>query len=155
MYYIRIKQVWFSKWHCQIAFVRPAHPERLLHAPRPTERALGSTQPLTVCLRSDQAVARIDLGLGRAPGTDQRTLLAQLRCIGSLAYIIVAAAIEQFERQDWSPEELRSHAENFRVEIFNDRFLSFLSRIGAPVHAVNPASQLNGMVDVFAGAKAS
>ena len=52
----------FSKWHSQIAFVRPAHPERLLHAPRPTERALGSTQPLTVCLRSDQAVPRIDVG---------------------------------------------------------------------------------------------
>lgn len=67
----------------------------------------------------------------------------------------LAAAIQQFERQEWSPADLRSHAETFRVEVFNERFLSFLNRIGAPVRTINPASELRTMVDAFAGAKAS
>jgi glycosyltransferase involved in cell wall biosynthesis len=42
-------------------------------------------------------------------------------------------AIERFERQSWSPSVLRRHAEGFSVAVFQDRFRSFLSRIGTPV----------------------
>jgi len=45
----------------------------------------------------------------------------------------LAEAIERFERQDWSPDVLRRHSENFSIEIFQDRFRSFLRRIGAPL----------------------
>ena len=47
-------------------------------------------------------------------------------------------AIERFERQDWSADLLRRHAEAFSVGIFQDRFRAFLRRIGAPVDAVKP-----------------
>lgn len=42
-------------------------------------------------------------------------------------------AIEKFERQQWSPDTLRTHAESFGVPVFQDRFRSFLARIGAPI----------------------
>jgi glycosyltransferase involved in cell wall biosynthesis len=42
-------------------------------------------------------------------------------------------AIQRFERQRWSPELLRKHAENFRTEVFRDNFCSFLRRIGTPI----------------------
>jgi glycosyltransferase involved in cell wall biosynthesis len=45
-------------------------------------------------------------------------------------------AIEHFERQDWSADLLRRHAEGFSVGVFQDRFRAFLRRIGAPVDAV-------------------
>ena len=45
----------------------------------------------------------------------------------------VAEAILRFEMQEWSPDAIRRHSELFSVEIFQDRFRSFLRRIGAPV----------------------
>jgi glycosyltransferase involved in cell wall biosynthesis len=42
-------------------------------------------------------------------------------------------AIQRFERQEWSPALIRNHSENFSVEVFQERFSSFLRRIGAPV----------------------
>jgi glycosyltransferase involved in cell wall biosynthesis len=62
----------------------------------------------------------------------------------------LATAIEQFEKQSWSPDELRRHADNFRVEVFNERFLAFLARIGAPVRAADGATRLANTVNTFA-----
>ena len=42
-------------------------------------------------------------------------------------------AIHRFERQDWDPQVLRKHAERFSVQVFQERFLDLLNRIGAPV----------------------
>jgi glycosyltransferase involved in cell wall biosynthesis len=42
-------------------------------------------------------------------------------------------AIEQFERREWPTETLRRHSEGFSVQVFQDRFRTFLNRIGAPV----------------------
>jgi glycosyltransferase involved in cell wall biosynthesis len=47
-------------------------------------------------------------------------------------------AVERFERQDWSPELLRRHSENFSVDVFQDRFRAFLRRIGAPIDVPKP-----------------
>jgi glycosyltransferase involved in cell wall biosynthesis len=62
-------------------------------------------------------------------------------------------AIERFERQSWSPSVLRRHAERFSVEVFQDRFRSFLSRIGTPVG--EPMSRdLDRTIAVIVGAGA-
>jgi glycosyltransferase involved in cell wall biosynthesis len=45
----------------------------------------------------------------------------------------LAEAIRRFERQEWSAEVLRSHAEGFGVDVFQSRFRQFLARVGAPV----------------------
>lgn len=45
----------------------------------------------------------------------------------------LAAAIERFEARDWSAEALRSHAENFGIDVFKSRFRQFLARVGAPI----------------------
>ena len=58
-------------------------------------------------------------------------------------------AIERFERQEWSPENLRRHAESFSVEVFQDRFRAFLRRIGAPIDAPNPESRLVRSPEAF------
>jgi len=50
----------------------------------------------------------------------------------------LAKAIERFEGQQWSSEVLTKHAEGFGVRIFQDRFCSFLRRIGVPL--ANPPS---------------
>jgi glycosyltransferase involved in cell wall biosynthesis len=50
----------------------------------------------------------------------------------------LAKAIERFEGQQWSSEVLTKHAEGFGVHIFQDRFCSFLRRIGVPLE--NPPS---------------
>jgi glycosyltransferase involved in cell wall biosynthesis len=50
----------------------------------------------------------------------------------------LAKAIERFEGQQWSSEVLTKHAEGFGVRIFQDRFCSFLRRIGVPLE--NPPS---------------
>jgi glycosyltransferase involved in cell wall biosynthesis len=42
----------------------------------------------------------------------------------------LAEVIEHFDRLEWSPLATRRHAENFSVEVFQDRFRSFLRRIG-------------------------
>jgi glycosyltransferase involved in cell wall biosynthesis len=46
-------------------------------------------------------------------------------------------AIERFERQQWSPAEIRKHAETFGIPIFRAHMLRFLARIGAPVRDVD------------------
>jgi glycosyltransferase involved in cell wall biosynthesis len=52
----------------------------------------------------------------------------------------LAAAIQRFERQEWSAQLLRSHAETFGIDVFQSRFREFLARVGAPVpeHALAP-----------------
>jgi glycosyltransferase involved in cell wall biosynthesis len=47
----------------------------------------------------------------------------------------LADAIQRFEQQEWSPELIRQHSEGFSVEVFRDRFRSFLRRVGAPFPA--------------------
>jgi glycosyltransferase involved in cell wall biosynthesis len=42
-------------------------------------------------------------------------------------------AIEQFERQEWAPSDIRKHAEEFSVPIFRMRMTRFLERVGAPL----------------------
>lgn len=42
----------------------------------------------------------------------------------------LAAAIESFERKDWSPTALRDHAAGFGIDIFQERLSSFLAKIG-------------------------
>lgn len=42
----------------------------------------------------------------------------------------LAEAIQRFESKEWSPEVLRRHAEKFSVDAFQQRFLSFLGRVG-------------------------
>ncbi len=50
----------------------------------------------------------------------------------------LAAAIQRFERMEWSPAVLRRHAEKFSVEVFQSRMHAFLSHVGAPVRDVVP-----------------
>ncbi len=45
----------------------------------------------------------------------------------------LAAAIQQFEKEEWSSAVLRAHAMNFSVDVFQARFLEFLDKIGAPI----------------------
>jgi glycosyltransferase involved in cell wall biosynthesis len=42
-------------------------------------------------------------------------------------------AIERFERQEWSTNLLRSHAESFGLDVFQSRFRQFLAQVGAPL----------------------
>ena len=42
------------------------------------------------------------------------------------------AAIESFETQSWSSEALRKHAERFGTEVFREKMLSFLAKVGVP-----------------------
>jgi glycosyltransferase involved in cell wall biosynthesis len=45
----------------------------------------------------------------------------------------LAAAIKRFERMEWSAAALRSHAENFGIDVFQSRMRAFLAKVGAPV----------------------
>jgi len=45
-------------------------------------------------------------------------------------------AIERSEKVPWAPELLRRHAESFSLEVFQQRFRSFLHRVG--VHVMEP-----------------
>jgi glycosyltransferase involved in cell wall biosynthesis len=63
-------------------------------------------------------------------------------------------AIEAFEKQQWSPADLRRHAKDFSVPVFYDRLHAFLKRIGAPVDAVSGVSSAHGLA-ALAGARAS
>jgi glycosyltransferase involved in cell wall biosynthesis len=63
-------------------------------------------------------------------------------------------AIETFERQQWSPAVLRKHSKAFSVPVFQDRFRSFLNRIGAPLDAVSVTPGSQGLA-ALAGARAS
>ena len=49
-------------------------------------------------------------------------------------------AIQRFEKQEWSADTLRHHAEGFGIDVFQSRFRQFLAKVGAavPVHAVAP-----------------
>jgi glycosyltransferase involved in cell wall biosynthesis len=46
-------------------------------------------------------------------------------------------AIERFERQEWSPSEIRTRAEGFGVPVFRQAMSRFLERIGAPVRDID------------------
>jgi glycosyltransferase involved in cell wall biosynthesis len=52
-------------------------------------------------------------------------------------------AIEQFERQQWAPSDIRKHAEEFSVPIFRIRMTRFLERVGAPLRDadLNPVQE--------------
>lgn len=63
-------------------------------------------------------------------------------------------AIEVFERQDWSVAVLRQHAKGFSVQVFQDRFRSFLERIDAPLDAAQPTANPSAMA-ALAGSRAS
>jgi glycosyltransferase involved in cell wall biosynthesis len=65
----------------------------------------------------------------------------------------LADAIDQFERRQWFPDVLTKHAESFSVEIFQDRFRSFLRRIGVPLPVTPPlfrSAQGEAIEDVVA-----
>jgi glycosyltransferase involved in cell wall biosynthesis len=42
-------------------------------------------------------------------------------------------AILRFEQQTWNPSVIRAHAEGFSTESFQQKFLSFLRRVGADI----------------------
>lgn len=63
-------------------------------------------------------------------------------------------AIEIFERHDWSVSVLRQHAKTFSVEVFQERFRSFLERIDAPLDEARSAAAPSP-VAAMAGARAS
>lgn len=42
-------------------------------------------------------------------------------------------AISRFEQQEWSPDLIRKHAEQFSREVFHARLTRFLQRVGAPL----------------------
>jgi glycosyltransferase involved in cell wall biosynthesis len=46
-------------------------------------------------------------------------------------------AIERFEARAWSATHIRQHAQKFSVAIFEQRFMDFLSRVGATVRAAD------------------
>jgi glycosyltransferase involved in cell wall biosynthesis len=50
----------------------------------------------------------------------------------------LAKAIERFEGQQWNSDLLTKHAEGFGVQVFQDRFCSFLRRIGIPLQTTPP-----------------
>jgi len=52
-------------------------------------------------------------------------------------------AIERFERQEWCSHSIRRHAEQFSIEVFQDRFQSFFRRIGTPVDMPNRRTSLS------------
>jgi glycosyltransferase involved in cell wall biosynthesis len=60
---------------------------------------------------------------------DQQTV----ECLGD--------AIETFEREQWSTATLRQHSKTFSLEVFQQRFRSFLERIDAPLGAAEFASR--------------
>ncbi len=46
-------------------------------------------------------------------------------------------AIERFEERAWSATHIRQHAQKFDVTVFEQRFMDFLSRIGAKMRAAD------------------
>jgi glycosyltransferase involved in cell wall biosynthesis len=42
-------------------------------------------------------------------------------------------AMQRLERESWSQERLRAHAENFGVDVFREKFLGFLDKVGVPL----------------------
>jgi glycosyltransferase involved in cell wall biosynthesis len=55
----------------------------------------------------------------------------------------LAEAIEEFERQEWSPTVLQLHANGFRREVFQERMRHFLARAGYPLPEIQ--SQLQSL----------
>jgi glycosyltransferase involved in cell wall biosynthesis len=45
----------------------------------------------------------------------------------------LAEAILRFEKQEWSAQALRRHAESFGIDVFQARFRQFLAKVGAPI----------------------
>jgi glycosyltransferase involved in cell wall biosynthesis len=48
-------------------------------------------------------------------------------------------AIERFEQATWNPKVLRKHAEKFSAEVFQERFLALLDRLGVAIPPGNAA----------------
>jgi glycosyltransferase involved in cell wall biosynthesis len=48
----------------------------------------------------------------------------------------VVDAIQRFERQSWSPQRLRSHAEDFGVDVFREKLMGFLEKVGIPLKSL-------------------
>lgn len=63
-------------------------------------------------------------------------------------------AIENFEKLTWSTEALRRHAEGFGVPVFQERFRSFLNRIGARIDEPGYLSSTTAITQGWAGASA-
>jgi len=55
----------------------------------------------------------------------------------------LAEAIEEFERQEWSPTVLQLHANGFRREVFQEKMRHFLARAGYSLAAIQ--SQLQSL----------
>ena len=52
-------------------------------------------------------------------------------------------AITEFERESWSPQIIRKHAEGFSREVFQERMTTFLRRIGSPIDEPKSALSSN------------
>jgi glycosyltransferase involved in cell wall biosynthesis len=61
-------------------------------------------------------------------------------------------AIDRFERLDWSSDALRRRAEEFSLDVFRDRFRSFLRRVGVPIDAAGSTSRLDHTSATYATA---
>jgi glycosyltransferase involved in cell wall biosynthesis len=61
-------------------------------------------------------------------------------------------AIDRFERLDWSSDVLRRRAEEFSLDVFRDRFRSFLRRVGVPIDAAGSTSRLDHTSATYATA---
>jgi len=64
-------------------------------------------------------------------------------------------AIERFERMEWNSAAIRRHAETFGVDIFQERFRSFLRRIGMPVDQEGTRNRRSMASGVFEQERAS
>ncbi|MGD0268312.1 MAG: glycosyltransferase [Candidatus Sulfotelmatobacter sp.] len=64
-------------------------------------------------------------------------------------------AIATFERQQWSSHGLRQHAKAFGVPVFQDRFRSFLQRVGVPLAAAESLASAPRTFAAVAGGGAS
>jgi glycosyltransferase involved in cell wall biosynthesis len=42
-------------------------------------------------------------------------------------------AMQRLEKRSWSPQRLRFHAEGFGVDVFRERFVGFLEKVGVPL----------------------
>jgi glycosyltransferase involved in cell wall biosynthesis len=56
-------------------------------------------------------------------------------------------AIDRCERHEWSADLIRRHSQQFSVDIFRDRFRSFLRRIGAPLPTPSRESNIRLSTD--------
>ena len=60
----------------------------------------------------------------------------------------VMEAIERLETRTWSPIELRLHAEEFSIAVFQERFFEFLTRIGCPLRGIESLTRVTPSLSV-------